>query len=256
MTIPDGWLADCANDLKTSIAFLTRLPVAGTTPAAGAEISRAAWAFPLAGVLVALIAAVVYAVAHKIGSPPWVAAALAVAATLAVTGCLHEDGLADSADGLFGGRDREERLAIMRDSRIGSYGACALTISLILRAGALAGLAGPAAVAFALIASHAGARAMMPPFLVLVPAARADGLAAGAGRPPQPRAALATLLGTIAVIAALGTRRGLLALLLLIALFVAMRRLCLRLIGGQTGDALGALEQLSEVLILLTAAAA
>jgi len=78
MTIPDGWLADCASDLKASIAFLTRLPVAGATPAAGADIARAAWAFPLAGVLVALIAAVVYAVAHKIGSPPWVAAALAV----------------------------------------------------------------------------------------------------------------------------------------------------------------------------------
>jgi adenosylcobinamide-GDP ribazoletransferase len=108
MTIPDGWLADCANDLKASIAFLTRLPVAGATPAAGADIARAAWAFPLAGILVALIAAVVYAVAHKIGSPPWVAAALAVAATLAVTGALHEDGLADTVDG-FGGGDTRER---------------------------------------------------------------------------------------------------------------------------------------------------
>jgi adenosylcobinamide-GDP ribazoletransferase len=89
MTIPDGWLADCTSDLKASIAFLTRLPVGRTPPTAGIDISRAAWAFPLAGVLIALVAAVVYAVAHKIGSPPWVAAALAVAATLAVTGCLH-----------------------------------------------------------------------------------------------------------------------------------------------------------------------
>ena len=102
MTIPDGWLADCANDLKVSVAFLTRLPVGRSPPTAGADISRAAWAFPLAGVLIALIAAVVYAIAHKIGSPPWVAAALAVTATLAVTGCLHEDGLADTADSLGG----------------------------------------------------------------------------------------------------------------------------------------------------------
>ena len=64
MTIPDGWLADCANDLKASIAFLTRLPVGRSPPATGADIARAAWVFPLAGVLVALIAAVVYAVAH------------------------------------------------------------------------------------------------------------------------------------------------------------------------------------------------
>ena len=119
-TTPDGWLADCANDLKASIAFLTRLPVAGTTPAAGADIARATWAFPLAGVLIALIGAVIYAAAHKIGSPPWVAAALAVAATLAVTGCLHEDGLADTADGFGGGDTRERKLDIMRDSRIGT----------------------------------------------------------------------------------------------------------------------------------------
>ena len=68
----------------------------------------------------------VYALAHKIGSPPWVAAALAVAATLAVTGCLHEDGLADTADGFGGGDTRERKLEIMRDSRIGTYGVCAL----------------------------------------------------------------------------------------------------------------------------------
>jgi adenosylcobinamide-GDP ribazoletransferase len=252
----DDRLRNIADDLRICLLFSTRLPIPHSVPVAGAEIGRASWALPLIGILIGLIGAGPYWIAFELGLPPLVCAALALAATLAATGCLHEDGLADTADGLFGGRDREERLAIMRDSRIGSYGACALIISLILRTGALAGLAGPAAVALALIGSHAGARAMMPPFLRLVPPARADGLAADAGRPPQPRAALATLLGIIAVIAALGTRRGLLALLLLIALFVAMRRLCLRLIGGQTGDVLGALEQLAEVAVLLTAAAA
>src|SRR6202140_3785417 len=158
MTIPDGWLADCANDLKASVAFLTRLPVAGATPAAGADIARAAWAFPLAGVLVALIAAVVYAVAHKIGSPPWVAAALAVAATLAVTGCLHEDGLADTADGLGGGDTREHKLEIMRDSRVGAYGVCALTLSILLRVSAIASLGNPIVVLWTLIAAHGAAR--------------------------------------------------------------------------------------------------
>src|SRR5580700_12022422 len=150
MTIPDGWLTDCANDLKASVAFLTRLPVAGATPTTGADIARAAWAFPLAGVLVALIAAVIYAVAHKIGSPPWVAAALGVAATLAVTGCLHEDGLADTADG-FGGDTRERKLEIMRDSRIGTYGVCALTLSILLRVSAIASLGNPIVVLWALI---------------------------------------------------------------------------------------------------------
>src|SRR6204780_1970299 len=165
MTIPDGWLADCANDLKASVAFLTRLPVGRAPPAAGTDISRAAWAFPLAGVLVALVAAVVYAVAHKIGSPPWVAAALAVAATLAVTGCLHEDGLADTADGFGGGDSRERKLEIMRDSRIGTYGVCALILSILLRVAALVAFANPAPAVWALIAAHGGARATLPLFM-------------------------------------------------------------------------------------------
>src|ERR1700730_16316122 len=133
MTISDGWLADCAHDLRASIAFLTRLPIGRAPASSGADISRAAWAFPLAGVLVGLIAAVIYALAHKLGWPAWIAAALAVAATLATTGCLHEDGLADTTDGFGGGSGRERKLEIMRDSRIGTYGACALTLSLVLR---------------------------------------------------------------------------------------------------------------------------
>ena len=98
----------------------------------------------------------VYAVAHKIGSPPWVAAALAVAATLAVTGCLHEDGLADTADGFGGGDTRERKLDIMRDSRIGTYGVCALTLSILLRVSAIASLGNPIVVLWALIAAHGG----------------------------------------------------------------------------------------------------
>src|SRR5580700_4506557 len=197
MTIPDGWLADCASDLKASIAFLTRLPLAGATPATGADIARAAWAFPLAGVLVALIGAVIYAAAHKIGSPPWVAAALAVAATLAVTGCLHEDGLADTADGFGGGDTRERKLDIMRDSRIGTYGVCALTLSILLRVSAIAALADPAPVVMALIAAHGGARAAMPVFMTLVPPARRDGLAFAGCQPSGDRVITASVLGIL-----------------------------------------------------------
>jgi adenosylcobinamide-GDP ribazoletransferase len=91
MKIPDGWLADGASDLKASILFLTRLPLPRGTPVAGAAIARAAWAFPIAGALIGFIGAVVYELAHKIGLPPWPAAALAVAATLLATGCRHED---------------------------------------------------------------------------------------------------------------------------------------------------------------------
>src|ERR1700733_1318928 len=234
MTIPDGWLADCANDLKASVAFLTRLPLAGATPAAGADISRAAWAFPLAGVVVALIAAAGYAGAHKIGSPPWVAAALAVAATLAVTGCLHEDGLADTADGFGGGDTRERKLEIMRDSAIASLG-------------------NPIVVLWALIAAHGGARAAMPVFMALVPPARRDGLAFAAGQPSGERAITASVLGILILAIGLGPSLGIAALILLLVAIVLMAWLSVVQIDGQTGDVLGAVEQVCEIVVLLVA---
>ena len=93
-----------------------------------------------------------------------------------VTGALHEDGLADTADGFGGGDTRERKLEIMRDSRIGTYGVCALIVSLLVRADAIASLTDPVLVAPALIAAHAGARAVMPLVMFLLPAARTDGL--------------------------------------------------------------------------------
>src|SRR5258708_2073017 len=240
MTIPDGWIADCANDLKASVALLTRLPVGRTAPDAGADISRAAWAFPLAGVLVALIAALINAAANKLGSPPWVAAALAVAATLAVTGCLHEDGLADPADGFGGGDTRERKLEIMRDSRIGTYGVCALMLSILLRVSAIAALGNPIVVLWALVAAHGGARAAMPVFMALVPPARGDGLAYAAGRPSGDRVITASVLGIVILAFGLGPMLGRAALILLRVAIVLMAWLSVVQIDGQTGDVLGA----------------
>jgi adenosylcobinamide-GDP ribazoletransferase len=207
---PGEWLRDGAVDLKVSVLFSTRLPLVHAAPIGGVEIARASWALPIAGVLVGLIGALVYWLAHRL---------------------------------------------IMRDSRVGSYGACALVISLILRISALASLAEPTLVALALIAAHAGARAMMPAFMRLVPQARDDGLAADAGRPTSMRAATAGVLGLIALGLGLSPSTALMAALVLIAATSALAWLCTRQIGGQTGDVLGALEQTGEILILLTAAA-
>src|SRR6202167_740172 len=146
MTIDEAWLKQRADDLRASILFLTRLQYGPTLPVGGAAIARAAWAFPIAGVLVGLVGAVVYLFAHRLGLPSWPAAALSVAATMAVTGCLHEDGLADTADGFGGGQTQELKLDIMRDSRIGTYGVCALVLSILLRVSTLASLADTALV--------------------------------------------------------------------------------------------------------------
>ena len=118
MTITETWLQDRAAELKASIDFCTRLPLAGAAPIAGGTIAKAAWAFPVAGLIVGLIGAVVYALAHRLGLPAWPAAALTVAATLLATGCLHEDGLADTADGFGGGKT--DALFLRRVQRRGS----------------------------------------------------------------------------------------------------------------------------------------
>ena len=186
------WAAERLSELTTGIAFSTRLPLPRAAPISGAALKQAVWALPVAGFIVAIIGAVVYALAYRLGLPAWSAAALAVAATLAATGCLHEDGLADTADGFGGGKTREQKLDIMRDSRTGTYGVCALALSILLRASVLASLDDPGLVAAALIAAHCAARAAMPAVMFFVGAGAQRWTvcrrrpAAGGARPPLP----------------------------------------------------------------------
>jgi adenosylcobinamide-GDP ribazoletransferase len=248
------WLEERSEELKACIVFCTRLPLLRATPIAGGVIAKAAWAFPIAGLVVGLTGAVVYGLAHRAGLPPWPAAALAVAATMLVTGCLHEDGLADTADGFGGGTTREQKLEIMRDSHIGAYGVAALTIALLLRVGALASLPGAHAVVWALIASHAAARATMPALMLLLPPARSDGLSHDAGRPPADGVAIGAALAFLIVAVCLHPGHALLALIFLAVIVAVMAWSSANQIEGQTGDVLGALEQASEIAVLLVAA--
>jgi adenosylcobinamide-GDP ribazoletransferase len=253
ITISRPWLEDRAAELKASVVFLTRLPFAAVTSVTGSTLARAAWAFPLAGLLIGLIGAFVYGLVHKFGLPAWPAATLAVAATMLATGCLHEDGLADTADGFGGGRTRDRKLEIMRDSHIGAYGVCALLLAVILRAGALSNFANAHLAVWALIAAHGAARAVIPALMLLLPPARSDGLSFDAGRPPLQSAAAAALLGFVILAICLHPGRGLLALICLAVVVAVMAWLSRSQIGGQTGDVLGALEQVSEIVVLLVA---
>jgi adenosylcobinamide-GDP ribazoletransferase len=253
MTIDEAWLKERADDLRASILFLTRLRYGPTPPVEGAAIARAAWAFPIAGILVGLIGAVIYLLAHRLGLPPWPSAALSVAGTMAITGCLHEDGLADTADGFGGGRTRELKLDIMRDSRIGAFGVCALVLSILLRVSALANLADTSLVVTALIAAHGAARATLPVFMYFVPPARQEGLSASAGQPPRDGVIAAAVLGVVIVALCLGPVLAIAALILVVATVALLAWLSLAQIDGQTGDVLGAVEQISEIAILLIA---
>ena len=246
-------LVDLLHDCKVALAFLTRVPVRAERPWPEADLAASAPMFPAVGALIGLAGAIAYALAVWLGLPPWPAAVVALATTIWLTGALHEDGLADVADG-FGGATRETKLAIMRDSRIGSYGALALVLAVLARAGAIAGLAEPWAVAAALVAAGAVSRAALPAVMAVLPQARADGLAASAGRPHPLRAAAALLIAALIALVMLdGTAPAALAAGALGALAVAL--LARRQIGGHTGDVLGAVQQLTEIGVLLGALA-
>ena len=242
-------------DIRIAVALSTILPVGPQAAVSDGEIARASWALPVAGLLVGLAGAAIYSLARITGLTAGPAAMLTVAATILMTGAIHEDGLADTADGFGGGRTPDRKLDIMRDSRIGTYGACALILSLALRWSALAAIGKPGSVAAALSVSHAAARAALPMFMLLVPPARSDGLSAGAGQPSSQSAMIAVGLGMLCLIFALGPSGAIIGAILLVLAGLTIGWLAMRHVAGQTGDILGAMEQIGEITIVLTAAA-
>jgi adenosylcobinamide-GDP ribazoletransferase len=229
------------NDFWVAVSFFTRLPI--PTLHGTIDMARALAFAPLVGVGVGLMGALAFLGARALGLPVMACALIAIAVATAMTGALHEDGLADCADGL-GGRNANARLEIMKDSRIGSFGAITLIIAIGLRAAAIVTLTDPL---LGLIAAHAGARGGLALTLRVLPPARQDGLAAMVGKPDSRTAfvALALALGLVlwaggAIPAIAGAAIGWLTL------FLAKRW-----IGGVTGDVLGAQAVLVEISILL-----
>jgi adenosylcobinamide-GDP ribazoletransferase len=241
------------DDIALCFVFFTRLP----PPASDFRdrtLAQAIWAAPLVGVAVAVIGSIVYALAIALALSVGLSAGLALAAMMLATGCLHEDGLSDVADGFGGGPTREKKLEIMRDSRIGAYGASALIISALLRWSAISELASPVYVFCGLVAAHAASRALLPAFMHLLPPARADGLGAGAGVVSPGTALTALAIGLVAL-SAIGLSGLIPAILCLGLVFFAFRLLCRQQIGGQTGDTIGAMQQIGETTVLIVAVA-
>lgn len=243
------------DDIAAALGFYTRLPV----PHAGSRdrgFAETQWAAPVAGAVVGLAVGLAIWLALALGLPPSLAAAAGLALGVALTGALHEDGLADTADGFGGGRTADDKLAIMRDSRVGSYGVLALGLSLLLRWAALSALAQASAAdaILAAVAAHAASRAPLPALLAALPPARKDGLSAGIG-PVGNRTALAALALGFAFLLSGGLAFAIVAALLTGLAAVLVARLALRQIGGQTGDVLGAAQQAGEVAVLSAATA-
>jgi len=234
--------------IRLAIMLHTRVP-SGRLREPAPAIAASAWAFPLAGLVVGALAAAVLTAALALGLPAPLAAGLALIAQVMVTGALHEDGLADCADGFWGGRDRARRLEIMRDSRIGSYGALALILSLGLRWQALAQLSRDPGLAAAALISVAMLSRLAPALvLALLPPARGDGMGRAARDVSPPTLATAALL----CLPALALPGALVALLPAAAVLAGLVVLARRKIGGQSGDVLGASQQLTEIALLIT----
>ena len=239
-----------------ALSFLTRLPIPFVRTLDMPPLAQAMRFFPLAGAVIGAIIAGVLIGANMLGLPQLLAAAIALAAGTLVTGALHEDGLADVADGFGGGKTREHRLEIMRDSRIGTYGTIALVLSYLARAAIYETLsaAHPLTVLALLAGAAAFSRALVVDLLWATRPARSDGLSVFAGRPSRRSALFSLITGGVGAAAAAGvvlspeiSVAAIAAAGLMLAL---MRALCMRQIGGQTGDVCGAVQVLTELTML------
>ena len=245
MTQDDTHLAIPA-DIATALALLTRLPVRARFERG----ARAAWAYPLAGLAVAALSALLTGLLLALGVPPPLAGLAFVATQVILTGAMHEDGLADSADGLWGGWDRVRRLEIMKDSHIGSYGVIALILSLGARVLAVGLLCGEDGWLWPLLAVAMLSRATMPALMAALPHARDTGLSHAQGCAPQNTALAAAGLAALAALLFCGLS-GVGLMLLAVLTTLACAAIARAKIGGQTGDILGATQQLTEIALLL-----
>jgi len=239
---------------SAALAFLTRVPVGRAVAFDGADVARGVWAFPLVGALVGLGAGAVVVLSDRALSP-FVAAALGITFAVSVTGAFHVDALADTCDAL-GAHTRERALEIMRDSRIGSFGAAAVALDLLVKTAAVAELAGDDRALGALVAAGALSRAASPPLAALLPYARAGGGPGSvlSGRVTQLGAAAAVVVGVAIASAALGLDGAILAAAVA-ASTVLLGAFFVHRFGGVTGDTLGAATEVGETLALVVAAA-
>ncbi|MEM6758287.1 MAG: adenosylcobinamide-GDP ribazoletransferase [Pseudomonadota bacterium] len=236
-------------DVPVAFVLLTRLPIPALPEHAFARGARAVWAYPLVGAVLGLIAVVLMALLSALGVEQIIAAGLGLAGVVMLTGAMHEDGLADTVDGLWGGFSPARRLEIMKDSRIGTYGVLALVLTIGLR------WAGYAHVSLgALVAALVISRAAMPVLMAALPHARQDGLSQSVGRPDWPQV-VASIGVAVAISYALIGPLALFAMMIAGPVTCVVALVARAKVGGQTGDILGACQNLCEIAVLIGFAA-
>ena len=240
-----------------ALGFLTRIPVpAKWFEGYDGSLSQISRAFPVAGAMSALPSLAVLAVGVILDLPILLTSAFAIAALVIVCGGLHEDGLADVADGFYGGNTAERRLEIMKDSRIGAYGAMALMFALLMRTIALAALlqSGIFAASAGLVAAIVAGKMALVWHWTELPSARVGGTADRVGAPTEDASIFALISGAaITLVLALlfrGVATTIIAAAFAILASIGFRSLSLTKISGHTGDTLGAAAIIAEIAFL------
>jgi len=247
--------------ILVAVKFLTRLPVPFVRTLDPPPLAEAMGMFPVAGALIGAISGASLVTCSLAGFPDYFAAAVALGVGAIITGALHEDGLSDMADGFGGGTSREHRLEIMRDSRIGAYGALALMIVVLARASLYVSLLDIPPEGTIVLMASAGAfsRSLVVDLLWATRPAKPDGLSVTAGRPSRTTTLVALLIGGLGAGAAasyvLAPVVSLAALIAGGVTLAIVRALAMRKIGGQTGDVCGASQVLTETAMLAVYAA-
>jgi adenosylcobinamide-GDP ribazoletransferase len=239
-----------AHGFRAGVSFLTRIPVA--TKVGERDIAASVAWFPVVGLIVGALSGAVYVLASKLWPSP-VAAFLAVATGIAVTGAFHEDGLGDTADALGAASTGRDPQSVLQDPRMGAFGVVALVIDIGLRVTCVAALT-PRAGALALIGAHALARGVSAGTVVSAPSAGAGLGSSYAALAPRWRGVVAAVVGALIATACLGIG-GLVALIAAVILAILVSRWAEHSLGGVSGDVLGAIEQLGEVATLLVVVA-
>ncbi|UCV19167.1 adenosylcobinamide-GDP ribazoletransferase [Ferribacterium limneticum] len=238
-----------------ALGYFTRLPVPGWVGYSADGLARAARYLPLIGLLVGGVGALVFWLASQVWAQP-VAVVLSMVATIALTGAFHEDGLADTADGLGGGWDKAKILAIMKDSRVGSYGVITVVLALLGKFALLSTLPAGQVVA-ALIAGHAVSRFCAVSLMATMDYARDD--ETSKARPVAARLGLGPLLFALVFAGLpfllLAPEPALTAVALAALATIWLAAKCRRWLGGYTGDCLGAVQQVAEIAFYLGLAA-
>lgn len=237
-------------EFRRAASFFTCIPIGGDA----GPLTAASWAFPVVGAGIGAVGGGLLLLAIAAGIPPVAAAFISVGAVAVLTGGLHEDGLADTADGFGGGHSTHRKLEIMRDSHIGTFGVLALVLVVGLRVVLFAELSS-AAETFAIIVTAAAlSRAVLPVVMQIFPAASSNGLAAAAGKPGWLNAVLGLAAAAAIGIALLPIWPLMASLLATLAAAAMMSGLARHHISGYNGDTLGATQQIAEISMLLTAA--